>query len=360
MSKSIKVSQYSIYISDKLKGDKALTSFLNSSNYSKIFILTDSNTNMHCLPKVLHNVLPLQKAEVLEVPAGEQHKSLKMSEYLWHQLVMHQSDRKTLMVNLGGGMISDMGGFVASTYKRGIDFIHMPTTLLSMVDASVGGKQGVNLDGLKNAIGVFNNPKKVFIYSDFLETLPEKVLRSGLAEVIKHAVLAKNRQWKYLSNKQELHEHKWEPLIYDSIKVKKRVVEKDFKETAYRKILNFGHTISHAIESQSLEKDIPILHGEAVAIGMLMEAYLSIFQVGFPEKEFQKLEEVIMFYFPKIDLRSYNLDQMLELMQQDKKNEKGKLNFTLLKRIGKPLYNQQVSINEIEAAFNYYSDLKWS
>ena len=360
MAKTIKVSHYQINITDTLKGDKSLTNYLNSNSFSRIFILTDSNTHKHCLPKILYNVLPLQKAEVLEVPAGEQHKSLKMTEYLWHQLIQEQSDRRTLIVNLGGGMVGDLGGFVASTYKRGIKFIQVPTTLLAMVDASVGGKLAVNLSGVKNAVGVFNNPEKVFIYTEFLETLPERIHRSGLAEVIKHSIISDNKQWRTLAEKKDLAEMDYKSLILDTIKVKKKIVERDFREGSYRKVLNFGHTLSHALESISLEQDDPLYHGEAVAIGMIMESYLSLFQVGLPEKEFQLIEEVILHYFPKFDLSKYSFDRILELMQQDKKNEKGKINFTLLKRIGKPLYNQQVSEAEIEAAFNYYTDLKYA
>ena len=248
-----------------------LRSKLDFSGYSKVAILVDENTKRDCLPK-----LPkIENSIIIEVTSGEINKNISSCNYIWEQLSEHNFDRDSLLINLGGGVIGDMGGFAASTYKRGIDFIQVPTTLLAMVDASVGGKLGVDLNGLKNQIGVFNNPESVLILPEFLETLPENQLKSGFGEVIKHALISDKNLWQEIISI-PFNEMNWEKIIETSINIKNKIVLSDPYEKGERKKLNFGHTFGHAVETYYLEKGTPILHGEAVLMGILLELELSL------------------------------------------------------------------------------------
>lgn len=266
-------------------------------------------------------------------------------------------DRKALMINLGGGVIGDMGGFCASIYKRGIRFINCPTTLLSQVDASVGGKLGIDFNGLKNHLGVFNEPETVIIAPEFLKTLPHAELRSGYAEIIKHGLIRDKAYFQKLQA-QNWESQDWESLIRHSVGIKKAVVEADPKENGLRKILNFGHTIGHAFESYFLDTQNHLLHGEAIALGMIAEGFLSFEKVGFSFEEFREMSRFLLQVYGKVDFPLHELDPILDLCTQDKKNEGSVILFSLLESIGNCTYNIPVTREEIKHAIQYYHQIQ--
>lgn len=265
-------------------------------------------------------------------------------------------DRKALMLNLGGGVIGDMGGFCASLYKRGVRFINCPTTLLSQVDASVGGKLGIDFKGLKNHLGVFNEPETVVIAPEFLKTLPQAELRSGYAEIIKHGLIRDKAYFKKLQA-QNWENQDWESLIRHSVGIKKAVVDADPKENGLRKILNFGHTIGHAFESYFLDTSNHLLHGEAIALGMIAEGFLSFEKVGLSYEDFQELSQFLLKVYGKVNFSLHELDPILDLCLQDKKNEGQTLLFSLLESIGNCTFNIPVTREEIKNAIHYYHQL---
>src|SRR6201996_7947995 len=285
--KTIHSDSYTIYFDDSLA---ELAEFVKRGNYSRVFILTDDNTGEHCLPLVQKHFEGSDNYDLIEVASGEENKNIDFCTGIWKMLIDFGADRKALMINLGGGVVSDLGGFAASTFKRGIDFVHVPTTLLSQVDASVGGKTGIDIDSIKNIIGTFTQPKAVFIEYSFIETLPARQILSGLAEMLKHGLIADAAYWEMLKNSDL--KKPGADLIYLSIAIKNRVVIEDPHEKGIRKSLNFGHTIGHAIETYSLlnDKD-PLSHGEAIAIGMICEAYLAHQKVGLSADELKDITE---------------------------------------------------------------------
>jgi 3-dehydroquinate synthase len=333
----------------------ALSGVLAQLSFSRLVVLTDTNTQSNCLPLV-GTVLP-EDTLFISVAAGEIHKNLDTCSLIWARMTEAALDRKALMLNLGGGVIGDMGGFCASLYKRGIRFINMPTTLLSQVDASVGGKLGVDFNGLKNHLGVFNEPETVIIAPEFLETLPKEELRSGYAEIIKHGLIRDAAYFSGLKSK-NWEDQNWESLIYHSIGIKKAVVEADPKEAGLRKILNFGHTIGHAFESFFLGTTNQLLHGEAIALGMICEGFLSFQKVGFSFEELDRLTIMIFQIFGKVEFSEHELDPILDLCLQDKKNEGSTVMFSLLNSIGDCTYNIPVNREEILEAIRYYQNLK--
>jgi 3-dehydroquinate synthase len=276
----VKSDGYSVFIGkDSIK---SLNEYLElNTQYSTYFILVDEHTIADCLPIIMEEIPMLKDAEIIETESGEENKTIEVVTQVWYAMSDLHADRKSLVINLGGGVLTDMGGFIASTYKRGVDFINIPTTLLSEVDASVGGKLGIDLGGLKNQIGVFNFPKGVYIYPEFLQTLPDNQLRSGFAEVLKHALIKDDKYWEEVKDIEVFEHEDWTDIIAHSVQIKNKVVLNDPKESGERKILNFGHTIGHAIETYHLENsDQPFLHGEAIAIGMVAEAILSVEKNG--------------------------------------------------------------------------------
>ncbi len=321
--------------------------------YSKIVVLVDENTE-----NLLAKVKPLfedKPFEIIKIKSGEKEKNLTTCETIWAKLLELNIDRNSLLINLGGGVITDIGGFTASTYKRGINFINIPTTLLSMVDASVGGKTGVNFGGFKNNIGLFNEPQFVFCDRSMLETLPQRELISGVGEVLKHALIADKTYWGALVSI-SINKWDWNDIILRSINIKNNIVLNDPFEKNERKKLNFGHTIGHAIESNFLEHKDSILHGEAVAIGLICESYVSYLKKLIKEEELIKISEVVLslFKLPKIKLEH---NQLLELMLQDKKNENNTINFTLLNGIGDSIINQTATTEEIIKSLDYYQSI---
>jgi len=280
--KEIKAIDYSIWI-----GENSLSKF-DISTYSKVAILVDENTKRDCL----HKLPKIENAIIIEIKSGEEYKNISTCNFIWEQLTINNFDRNSLLINLGGGVIGDMGGFCAATYKRGLDFIHIPTTLLAMVDASVGGKLGIDFKGFKNQIGLFNNPKAVLISPEFLETLAESELKSGFSEVVKHALISDNSLWVKLKNT-PFTDFDWGDIIDTNVQIKNKIVLADPFEKGERKKLNFGHTFGHAIESYYLEKGTPISHGEAVFMGMILETEIS----DLPETEKNEIKNYILSNF---------------------------------------------------------------
>jgi 3-dehydroquinate synthase len=350
----IKSDKYTIYVG--ALSETIVQSGINFSSYSKIFVLVDENTNAHCWPYLMYSVSGLEHAELIEIPSGEPHKTLEICYQLWATLTEVNADRKSLMINLGGGVIGDMGGFVASTYKRGIDFIQIPTTLLSQVDASVGGKLGIDFEGYKNQIGVFNNPKAVFIDAAFLETLDARNLRSGFAEMLKHALIADAAQWQKLKALKQLKHLQLSKFITSSVRIKNNIVKQDFTEQGLRKILNFGHTIGHAIESALLNSPDSLLHGEAIAMGMVIEAILSK-HCGLSDDEQNDILNVLQQHFSLFPIEADLQQKVMEYMKQDKKNQASNINFSLLNAIGSSQFDCFMSESQILQAISDYNRL---
>ena len=337
-------------------GYETLSSILLPSKYSKLFILVDENTSQHCLPHFLSNLATEIEIEIIELEAGEIHKNIATCTEVWGALSELGADRKSILLNLGGGVISDLGGFVACTFKRGIDFINIPTTLLAMVDASVGGKNGIDLDNLKNQIGIIREPKAVVIDTHFLETLPQNEMRSGLAEMLKHGLIHDASYWNKFKNLKDLNTNHLEVLIHQSIQIKNEIVSKDLREENIRKSLNFGHTLGHAIESYFLEENsqITLLHGEAIAVGMILESFLSKEKGLLSNNEYQEIKYIINDVFERVSFSNEAIQKIIELLDYDKKNEFGTIQFVLLEGIGKSIINQTIDNSLIYKAFDDY------
>lgn len=350
----IQSNSYTIYFNET--SFLYLENLLQPSLYSKIFVLVDENTNEHCLPYFLSNLPTEIEIEIIEIETGEENKNMYTCIDLWHTLIDLEADRKSILLNLGGGVITDIGGFVASTFKRGIDFINIPTTLLAMVDASIGGKNGVDLGNLKNQIGVINEPKSVVILSKFLETLPSNQMRSGLAEMLKHGLIYDKLYWDKLKNLNDLNTDDLDILIKQSIEIKNEIVSQDLKENGIRKALNFGHTLGHAIESYCLESEDKnlLLHGEAIAIGMILESHISYQSNLISKDEYAEIKYIITDVFEKIQFNESDIQNIINLLVFDKKNEFGNIQFTLLNKIGESKINQIVDESLILLAFEDY------
>jgi 3-dehydroquinate synthase len=328
--------------------------FFEKKTFSKIAILVDRNTERDCLPRLLDCIGNFQPY-LISIPSGEFFKNIDTCQVIWKKMLDFQLDRKSLLINLGGGVIGDMGGFCAATFKRGISFVQIPTTLLSMVDASVGGKLGIDLGGIKNSVGVFRDPEEVWIDPFFLNTLPIREIRSGFAEMIKHALIADIAQWESLKIARDLKDLEWPIWIDQSVEVKKRVVVEDPFEKSLRKILNFGHTIGHAVESIYLETENPLLHGEAIAVGMVCETFLSYKICGLPENALSEICEYIFHHFGHHSIPEESFSKIIYLMGNDKKNEGDRINFALLKEPGKAVYDIFVDNNVILESLTFYN-----
>ena len=353
---SIQASNYSIFFNKK--GYEALNNHLQENKYSNIFVIVDSNSNEKCLNNFLPYICTDLKIEIIEFENGEINKNIDTCVEIWKVLTELGGDRKTLIINLGGGVVTDLGGFVASTFKRGIDFLNVPTTLLAMVDASIGGKNGVDLGNLKNQIGTINNPKMVIIDADYLETLDQLEMRSGLAEMLKHGLIADANYWEKFLDLSALDTDSLNELIYDSIVIKNNIVTQDPTENGIRKALNFGHTLGHAIESYFLENENKktLLHGEAIAVGMILESYISLEKNLINKVEYQEIKSTINNIFDKIIFHENDLEPILDLLIHDKKNEYGNIQFALLDGIGKIKINQSVENELINKAFEDYKN----
>ena len=350
----IQANGYPIYFGEDEY--QSLNKFIEDNNYSNIFILTDTHSNEFCLPKFLPFLATKKTIEIIEIEAGESEKNINTCVEIWNILTELGGDRKSILINVGGGVITDIGGFVASTFKRGFDFIHIPTTLLAMVDASVGGKNGVDLGNLKNQIGVINVPKMVLVDTEYLATLPQNEMRSGLAEMLKHGLIFDTQYWAQFKNINEVAFADFDTLIYRSIEIKNEIVMQDPTENGIRKALNFGHTLGHAIESYFLENENKktLLHGEAIAIGMILESYISWQKKLLSATQYLEIKNAINAVFETIIFEESDIKPILDLLIHDKKNEYGKIQFALLDGIGNIKINQEVENELIIKSFADY------
>ncbi len=346
---------------------RELLQFLGENTYSQVAVLVDEHTQEHCYPE-LKPYLPLH--HLIQIPSGEVHKNLDTCQVIWEAMTEQAMDRRSLLINLGGGVIGDMGGFCAASYKRGIDFVQIPTTLLAQVDASVGGKLGVDFKGLKNHIGLFKEPRGVFIDTRFLETLPHEEFRSGWAEVIKHCLIADEAEWQWildhldpskfpLNTSDDLKQYRAAigRLVPHSVGIKSRIVEADPLEKGLRKVLNFGHTLGHALETHFLNSAKPLLHGEAIAIGMICESFISYRKGWLSEQALQAIQHYLSTLYPKVSIGTEELPQIIRLTLQDKKNEHQQVLGTLLEGIGHAIFNQPLEEEEMVESLGYYVNL---
>lgn len=349
---SVKSQSYEVHINELAKA--ALNQHVGQKKYSKIFLLVDENTKLHCKPLFL-DMFEHEIDSILEISSGEEHKHIHTCLKLWEELSHLDGDRKSLLINLGGGVLTDMGGFVASTFKRGIDFVNIPTTLLSMVDASIGGKTGVDLGSLKNQIGVINQPQMVLIFPEFLQTLDERQTKSGFAEMLKHGLIQDKDYWNDLTNNGNFTDP---ACIQKSIAIKNEVVLQDPTEQGLRKILNFGHTLGHAIESYCLDNPNKrtLLHGEAIAAGMILEGYLSHELRGLSRLDVDDIKNGFLAHFDRVEFTSEDIDAILQLLKYDKKNSHGNVNFVLLQAIGDAVTDIKVPEELFPKAFAYYRE----
>ena len=331
----------------------SLATFFQTTSFSQVGVVVDEHTEQSCYPLV-QPLLPTHT--VCAIRSGEQHKNLDTCTQLWAWMTEARFDRQALLINLGGGVIGDMGGFCAATYKRGIQFINLPTTLLSQVDASVGGKLGIDFRGYKNHIGLFQEPLHVFIYPNFLETLPYLELRSGFAEVVKHSLIADASYWPKIRDI-SLETQDWKEIIDHSVRIKARVVTEDFQEGGIRKILNFGHTVGHAVESFYLATERHLLHGEAIAVGMIAEAYLSERYTNLPHAQAEDIANFILKNYGHRAIPAEETEAIAALAQQDKKNTQSMIQCTLLKEIGQATYDVAITPEDIRESLAYYNDL---
>ncbi|MBE7653494.1 3-dehydroquinate synthase [Tenacibaculum finnmarkense genomovar finnmarkense] len=349
---SIQAVTYPIDFNEK--GYTSLANLIRNKQYSTIFIVVDDNTITHCYPRFIELLETDKKIEVIQIDAGEIHKNLETCAGVWSAMTELGADRKSVLITLGGGVITDLGGFVASTFKRGIDFVNIPTTLLSMVDASVGGKTGVDLGVLKNQIGLFANPQMVVLDPEYLQTLSPREIRSGTAEIIKYGMTHDVHLYNEIKSNPTLNII---DLIHRSIEIKNEVVLEDPKEHGVRKALNWGHTIGHGIESYFLEnahKDT-LTHGEAIAIGMVCEAYLSAKVLNFPSDKVADVKKTILAIYGKTAILEADFAPVLELMKHDKKNIGGEINFVLLNDFGDFKINCTVTNQLIIESLQYYN-----
>lgn len=349
------MSTQKVVICKNLKSE--LQDFLSSLKYDKLFILTDTNTKEQCLPLV-EGVPAFQGAPILVIEAGDTNKNVASLSQVWTRLSDEGASRNSLLVNLGGGMVTDLGGFAGATFKRGIRTINIPTTLMASVDAAVGGKTGINFHGLKNEIGSFYPPLCVFIDCEFLRTLDRDNILSGYAEMIKHGLISSMENYAsvMLYDIDTMNYSYLNSLVGQSVAVKERIVAEDPKEQGIRKALNFGHTIGHAFESLSFRKERPILHGHAVAAGIVSELYLSHKLCGFPMEKLSQVVYYLKSYYPAFFFDCMDYDTLYELMTHDKKNEGGIINFTLLGNIGEVRINQSVSREKILESLDFYRE----
>ncbi len=327
-----------------------LQRFLSKKNYSSVMVLTDENTHQYCYPLIKENLPP---HTLLQVGSGEENKSLETCSSIWQAMTDANLDRHSVLIIVGGGVLGDMGGFCASTYKRGIDFILIPTTLLAQADASIGGKLGIDFNHFKNHIGVFKEPVLNLLHSGFLKTLPFSELRSGFAEILKHALISDKALWTEIISK-GIADQPWDELLTKSAEFKYSVIQQDPTERGIRKILNAGHTIGHALESFYLAKGNKILHGEAIAAGLIAEAYLAVNLTLLNEEDLKIIATYIIREFGKLDVQQTEIKEIAKLCLQDKKNKGNSVLSALLDGIGKAKWDVEISLAEIEKCLSFY------
>lgn len=325
--------------------------WIRESGFSQVLVLADTNTARYCLSR-LQEKLDLQSDPFL-VSAGEESKTLLTAELIWRWMAERGADRHMLLINLGGGMVTDLGGFVASVYMRGISFVHVPTSLLGQVDASIGGKTGVDFDHHKNRIGTFALPDGIILDPHFLETLPEHEWLSGFAEMLKHGLIRDESLWMALKNVADIHQ--MEPhLILQAAAIKQSVVDNDPLEKGGRKMLNFGHTIGHAIESHALQSGNTISHGEAIAAGMLLEGWISWKYCGMLDSDWLDLRDSMVHFYKPLDFQLFNSESCMPFILADKKNSGSSIRMVILKKPGIVEWDWEVSQEQIRDALNVY------
>jgi 3-dehydroquinate synthase len=325
---------------------------IENKNYSQIFMLVDTNTMNFCLPLLRAELN--QEFHIIEIEPGESSKDLGICQHIWHELTSQNVDRNALILNLGGGVVCDLGGFIASIYKRGLDFINIPTSLLAMVDASVGGKCGIDFLGFKNQLGVFKESEHCFIFPDFLNTLPKSEVQSGFAEMLKHGLIASKEHWSSLISIKEWDLESIKKLIRGSVTIKQEIIINDPKELGERKKLNFGHSLGHAIESYYLQKEQTIPHGFAIAAGIIAESYLSYKTSSFKIEQLLEISIEIKSRYSLLDFTSHDFSIIMSFLSQDKKNENNENRFTLINDIGESTINQNVSVDLIHESLQFY------
>ena len=346
--KKISCKTYAIHINNW----DALNEYISIGDYSSLFVIVDDNTFQFCLPLFEEKIdTPFN---IILTQNGEENKNIDSCFTIWDKMIALGADRHSLCINLGGGVIGDMGGFTACTFMRGMDFVQIPTTLLSQVDASVGGKLGIDYHHYKNLIGIIKNPGAVFMFTDFLKTLPYNQLLSGFAEVLKHGLIRDIEAFQRLTNADSLNNIDWEELIYESVIIKKSITEQDPNEKGLRKILNFGHTLGHAIESSALTNKKQLLHGEAIAIGMILETHLSFQKGKISIEDADLVKDRIINFFGHHPTMIPDIHTLRNLMSKDKKNKGGIISFSLLDKLGEGNYDQEVVQTDIEKAISYY------
>ena len=334
---------------------QSLTEAVAACKYDLLFVLCDETTARLCLP-VVADYECMKAAQRIVIKDTDTNKNLDSVTHVWSELQRLGATRHSLMINLGGGMVTDLGGFAASTFKRGIQYINIPTTLLSMVDASVGGKTGINFGGLKNEIGVFNNASSVILDSTFLRTMDHENLLSGYAEMLKHGLISNDKMWAELLNLENLENLDiLGRMVAESVAVKQRIVTEDPTEQGIRKALNLGHTAGHAFESMALERK-PILHGYAVAYGLIVELYLCCVKMGFPQDKMRQTVSFIKENYGRMAITCDDYPHLIALMHHDKKNTGNDINFTLLGDIGDIRINQTASEEDIKDALDFYRE----
>jgi 3-dehydroquinate synthase len=330
---------------------------LTSISHDKLFILTDEHTNLLCLP-LLESLQPIREATKITIPAEDTNKTIETLSVVWKKLTENGATRHSLLINLGGGMVTDLGGFAAATFKRGIAYINIPTTLLGTVDAAVGGKTGINFEGYKNEIGAFYPAHSVLISTDFFRTLNHEAILSGYAEMLKHALISSQSEWEKTIafsldtiDYEELNE-----MVFRSVKIKQEIVNQDPTEKNIRKALNFGHTIGHAFESFAVAHNKPIAHGYAVAWGMIAELYLSHKLCGFPKEIVAKTVRFIQQNYGAFAISCNDYEALYEITKHDKKNEGNTINFALLSNIGEIKIDQTADKELFFEALDFYRD----
>lgn len=344
----IDLNAYSIYLDPAWE---ELRDFIRQKDYSQVAVLVDENTRRACLP-ILQEKLGLPIEGVAVIPAGEKYKTLDTCSMVWHELFSCNIDRQAVLLNLGGGVVGDLGGMSAGLFKRGIRFIQLPTSLLAMADASLGSKVGVDFETLKNGIGLFADPDAVFIFPQWLQTLPSRQIANGFSEMAKHALIADPNQWRQFQLLKNLDKVDWLPLLLQSVQIKQKIVEADPRESGLRRILNFGHTVGHAIESYGLSRDLDILHGEAIAAGMVAEAYLSHKLLGLPMDSVREIRDFFNRFFEPLPLTRELAPELIRRMRADKKNQAGQFRFSLIRPIGQAHHDIEASEMMVEEALH--------
>lgn len=354
MYKQIKLLDHHI-----IAGEDSLSVFhalFDSGDYNNrsFFILVDKNTENYCLSKLKEYIPSDKETPVISIPAGEQHKTMESAEKIWQFLTAHHADRGSVLINLGGGVTTDIGGFAASTYKRGISFINIPTSLMGMVDAAIGGKTGVNFNGLKNIIGLFNQPDSIYIFPEFLETLPEQEMKSGYAEILKYALINDKNLWNVMKDKSMNNFESLEDLIAFSVLIKAEIIEQDPEEVGIRKTLNFGHTFGHALESFWHKNEKSISHGAAIAAGMICESYLSSKINNLTDEALKDIQATINKNYSWPSLSKKDIPEIIQIMLNDKKNQNTRINCSLLNKPGQGKYDQLIPQELLEEALNHF------